>query len=280
MSGSELEIDEHGEVSIINDTEMDDQVILKAIQDQIPELASITWGKNPFDGGKTRRKHVFEQNRYVAPNNIFDEFRLAAHAAKYDDIVSNAVDTTENLAFKRVAVETDSDEENDIWAQIIDEMDLTQRMREMWRDQFIYSQFYFAVLWQTKTFKLKRKGDSGTKRKKQYRDLKVPRGISLLDPTKVIPVGTFMFNQEQLVYIANKDEYEGIENTLFSKNKSNDPIVEQLFVSQWNPTNKQLLDVAALIGESGLERRRLFVLKYGCGYPWLSRRRGRSCSTR
>lgn len=260
MSGSELEIDEHGEVSIINDTEMDDQVILKAIQDQIPELASITWGKNPFDGGKTRRKHVFEQNRYVAPNNIFDEFRLAAHAAKYDDIVSNAVDTTENLAFKRVAVETDSDEENDIWAQIIDEMDLTQRMREMWRDQFIYSQFYFAVLWQTKTFKLKRKGDSGTKRKKQYRDLKVPRGISLLDPTKVIPVGTFMFNQEQLVYIANKDEYEGIENTLFSKNKSNDPIVEQLFVSQWNPTNKQLLDVAALIGESGLERRRLFVL--------------------
>ncbi len=161
MSGTEIELDENGEVVFVNATGFDDDEILAAIKEQAPEIyaevSDLAWARNPFSPTqRSRARTIFEQNRYVAPNNIFDEFRLAAYAAKYDDIVSNAVDTTENLAFKRIAVETDSDMENDIWRQIVDDIDMPQRMREMWRDQFIYSQFYFCAIWHRKSYKVKR----------------------------------------------------------------------------------------------------------------------------
>lgn len=275
IPGTEIEIDENGQVALVNDTDFDESAIQAAIVDQYPELANLDWARSPFAESGARRKTVFEQNRYVAPGNIFAEFDLAAYAAKYDDVVANAAATTENLAFKRVALEVDDDKENDIWAQIADELDLPQRMREMWREQFIYSQFYYAILWHTKDYKVKRKivdaksdvesdGDKPktTRRpKKVFKKIKVPKGITILDPRKVVPVGNFMFNQERLVYIAANGEEKGIRDSLDVNNReATDEIVRQLFEKPWNPSAKELADIRELTGDSSIQRGRLFLL--------------------
>lgn len=265
MSGTEIELDENGEVVFVNETGFDDDEILAAIKEQAPEIyaevSDLAWARNPFSPTqRSRARTIFEQNRYVAPNNIFDEFRLAAYAAKYDDIVSNAVDTTENLAFKRIAVETDSDMENDIWRQIVDDIDMPQRMREMWRDQFIYSQFYFCAIWHRKSYKVKRKSDAGNKSRKEYRNLLVPRAISLLDPLRVIPVGSFLFNQEKLVYIAEVEEAKEISEKMDELNKARDPVVDQMFIGRYEPGPMKLQEIRKLTGQLDLRAEQLFYL--------------------
>ena len=131
-------------------------------------------------------------------------------------------------------------------------MDLSERLREAWRELFILSNAYPAVIFEERTFKPK-----GTNRKK-YRTLKVPTGVSFLDPLKVIPVGNFMFNQEQLVYVADQGEGKQFEETLADKN-STDLIVKQLINGSYKPSKDEAKLITDITGISSLENR-LFLL--------------------
>lgn len=238
--GSEIEIDPEAGIIVINDsgvvsTEEAAQALMNAGRsiDSSPEYAALhRWASN------TRRSrngnNIFHRDKYVNPENMFDKFRVAARAMREDDIVSNVADTTEQIAFKRILMECENEAEQDIWNQIINELNLSERFRECWREFFCISQFYPAVVYGNKTFRV-------GKTKKYFRNLEVPIGITLLDPLKVIPVGNFMFNQEKLVYIASESEMESFD-TLAEKNTS-DLVVSQLLKGKYNPpeAEKKLL---------------------------------------
>ena len=227
--GSEIEFDPEFGISFITEEGVSMTPEIKSEIMNHPEVAAIRrWAVN--SQGSSRRRTIFDRDRYVNPSSIFDKFQIAQQATERDDAVSNVVETTEQLAFKRIAMECDDENEQNIWNQIIDEIDLPERLREGWRELFTISQCYPAVLYTRKTYKVKGKG-----RKKEYKDLIVPQGITYLDPMKVIPVGNFMFNQERLVYLADKTEAQEFD-TLAGYNTS-DLIVNQLIERKYEPWN-------------------------------------------
>lgn len=258
--GSELEFDPEFGVSFINETDVPIADI-KSQLDSMPEVAALRrWSM--MNQGSSRRRTIFDRDRYVSPANIFDKFQIAIAAVENDDAVSNVVETTEQLAFKRIAIECEDEDEQNIWNQISDEIDLSERLRECWREVFTISQAYPSVMYKRKTFKVKGKG-----RKREFKDLIVPVGISYLDPMKVIPVGNFMFNQERLVYLADRQEAQEFD-TLAGYNTS-DLIVDQLIESKYEPWNTgpnkesgrdELRYLMELTGQSNIENR-MYLLR-------------------
>lgn len=255
--GSEFEIDPEYGIAIVNDTDVSTEEIRQAIRTQAPEVAVLQrWVSSNRGFGSSshnRKKTIFDRDKYVTPATIYEKFEVASHASKHDDIVSNVLETTEQLAFKRVALECKDEDEQFVWSRVADDIDLSLRMRECWRELFTISQVYPVVIFGEKNIKVK-----GERRKKEYRKIKVPIGISTLDPMKVIPVGSFWFGQEQLVYIADVGEAKQLEDTL-AKENSTDLVVSQLITKQYFPDKDELLKLQELTGISDL-RSRLFVL--------------------
>jgi hypothetical protein len=257
--GSEFDVDPELGISFINETDVSMGEIRDALE-QVPEYAVLRrWAAT--NQGNTKRRTIFDRDKYVNPNSIFQKFQIAMQAVETDEVVSNVVETTEQLAFKRIAMECEDEDEQNIWNQIVDDIDLPQRLRECWRELFTVSQAYPAVLYGRKNYKVKGKG-----RKKEVKNLLVPVGISLLDPMKVIPVGNFMFNQERLVYLADALEAQEFD-TLAGFNTS-DLIVNQLIESKYEPWNgpnykagrNELRYLMELTGQSNIENR-MYLLR-------------------
>lgn len=235
--------------AIVNATDVPTREIIHAMENQYPEFAVLTrWAQNV----QGRNSGIFQRDRYVTPNCIFDQFKTAADATEHDDVVSGVCEMTEAIAFSSVEIECDDEDEQDIWQQIIDDMELFARMREMWRELFTVSQYYVGILWGTKSYKVRGTTDSGNKKKKSFDNLKVPIGLSILDPMKVAPVGNFMFGQERLAYIANRVEGEAFENVLAGPNTT-DLIVAQLIESRYFAPMEEARYLKDACGASNLQ---------------------------
>lgn len=252
--GTEVVIDPDGNrtATIVNTSGMNSTLVFEAMGQQAPEYAAMSnWLSN------TRRGTggLFERDRYVTPNNVFKVMEVAQDAAENDDVVSGVLESTEAMAFGRMGFAAQDEDEEDIWAQIADDIDLDSRIREMWREMFTVSQFYAAVWWGTKDYKVQGYTKGGVKRKKTYSGLKVPRGITLLDPLKVIPVGNMMFNQEQLCYVASPAEDNSFSQIL--DNRADDSMVRQMIVQKYVPEDRQ---ERMLLANLGADPDRLWVL--------------------
>lgn len=245
---------ETGTTVLLNDTGIDDSQIIAALNDQHPEIAALTrWS------GYTQTRHgtLFERDRYVTPSNIYHQMQVAYDAAENDDVVSGVLETTESLAFSKTDFESEDEDEEDIWNQIAADIDLDRRLREMWREEFTVSQFYCAIWWGRKSYKVRGKSEKGVTRKKRFDNLRVPRGLTLLDPFKVIPVGTLMFGQEQLAYIADRGEDDAINKVL--DGVISDPVISQLIGSPYKPDRVERSSLAGVMPSStGIDR--LFLL--------------------
>ena len=242
--GSEIEYDPEYGIAIINDTEVSTEELRdglrNAVETQSPELAAIRkWATT--SQGTNRKGSIFTRDKFVTPDKMFEKFQLAAEAVRSDDVVSNVVETTEQLAFKRIAFECEDELEEDIWNQIIDDINLSERMREAWREMFTISQCYPAVLFEDKRYK-------ATGSRKQFGKLSVPTGITYLDPLKVIPVGNFMFGQERLVYLADTGEAQNFNETLADANSS-DLVVDQLIQGYYPIEDESKRDEYKLISD-------------------------------
>lgn len=245
-SGSEILYDPDMGVSVVNDTDVPDGEVFKALREQHPELSALArWGSsvsNPGRGGS-----VFDRDRYVTPNKIFEQFKVALDAAESDDVVSNFVETTEALAFNKVHMDTEDPQEEDIWNQIIENMNFDARLREAWRETVVVSQFYAAVYWGRKSFKVRGKTKNGRAARKQFKNLVVPLGITILDPLKVVPVGNFMFGNERLVYVATQNESENIDDVLAGKNTT-DLTMRSMFEGKYEATRAEKKYLSDLTG--------------------------------
>lgn len=248
---------------VVNQSGVDTVTVLRAAADQHPEIAAlqdalVTWTAGPGPGqSHSRAGGLYERDLFVNPTNIFDEMRVASIAAQ-DDIVAAFLDSSEALAFSRMEIECDDEDEMDIWAQIMDDIDIDNRMREIWRDLNIYSQTYVAVWFGRKTYKVRGKSSgSGFRRKKQFANLTVPLGLTTLDPMKVIPVGNFLFQQETLTYYANPTEKDVIDSWLLGDDDSGaDEIIKRLIVAKFEPDYRDRKE----IGNLGIDPNRLYVL--------------------
>lgn len=211
-------------VVLINQTDIADDTLLPELQ-RVPEVAALErW----YQKNNSRKSTgLFQRDMYVSPEAIFDKFKTAYNAVEKDDIVSGVTETTEQLAYKRIALETDNLDEQDIWNQIAEDIDVVNFMREIWREVFAISQAYPAVLYGEKTYRVRGTTQKGNKKKKVYENLRVPIGLTLLDPLKVVPSGNFLFGQEDLIYLASETEIENFDRAL-GDSRSDDQVVNQL----------------------------------------------------
>jgi hypothetical protein len=99
-------------------------------------------------------------------------------------------------------------------------------------------------------YKVSGKSDSGVSRKKTYSNLVVPLGISVLDPLKIVPVGTFLFGQERLAYIASQQQSSKIDESLAGKNTS-DLVLTQLIESKYEIEREEQMLLSEMTGDSG-----------------------------
>lgn len=226
-----------------------------------PEVAAITdWVEDIHShtvGGRRRTTSIFERDRYVTPHSIYAQFRVAADGAESDDAVSGVLESTEGLAFAKMRMESSDEDQEDVWNQVAADLDLDSRLREMWREMFIYSQVVVATYWGRKTYKVRGTTKKEVRRKKTLQ-VNVPLGMTMLDPLKVAPVGNFFFNREKLVYLADADEFQDITDTL--EGRIVDPLISEIMTMRYTPTEKekkQLSDMG-VVDRQGSER--LFLL--------------------
>lgn len=209
---------------------------------------------------------LFFRNRYTMTENIYDQMLQCSDAVEYDEIIGSVCDATEGLAFTDVSFEMIDQDEEDIWQQIAQDLRLTARLREMWREVFKVSQVYVAIDWQQKVYKVRTKqipmGDLETDtplpqagaedlhpsgvpnpgpkkraRRKQYA-VTVPGNLTIIDPTKVLPVGQLVFGQERFAYLATQRESDSF--TAAFNGTKDDPVVTKLFDGPYTPTVQEL----------------------------------------
>lgn len=262
MTGSNVVmVDPELGVQVIDESGLDIEAstVWGAVIGQHPEIAALVrWSANTQGhegGGRGRQASIFERDRYITPSSIFDQFRVARDAAESDDVVSGVLETTESLAFTRMSfLATDTDEE-DVWNQIAADLDLDARLREMWRELFIYSQFYACVWFGRKTYKVRGTTKRGNQKRRVFPGLQVPLGISLLDPLKIVPVGTLLFNQDRLAYVADRSEVDMLEAAANGDAQA-DPLAREIIVGAYEPS---LLEKRQL-EQDGIEVAKLFLL--------------------
>lgn len=245
-------IDSASGAVILNESGLPGSDVVAAFSEQYPEYASLVRWSNQ---AQARPGGLFERDRYVTPDNIYDQMRTSYHAANNDDAVAGVLEMSEALALGRVDFEGEDIDEENIWQQIASDIDLTSRLREMWRESFIVSQFYGITFWALKEYKVTGRSRAGTKRKKSFGSLRVPVGISLLDPLKVIPIGNMLFNQERLAYIASRTEAESFDKVLAGQNTS-DLVVKQMIEAPYVPDEAERL----YLGNLGINPDYLFLL--------------------
>lgn len=230
---------------VVNESDISTQSVYEAMIGPHPEVAQmVKWSiTTQGDRGRSRLGSIFQRDRYVTPERLFDQFRVAYDAVDSDDVVSGVGDSSEALAFNRVSFTALDEDEEDIWNQILFDLDLESRLREMWRELYIASQFYAVTWWGTKSFKVRGTTSQGVKRKKTYDNIVVPLALTILDPTKVVPVGNLMFNQEQLAYIADRTEVDMLDAAVLNDPVA-DPISRQIIIGKYDPSDMERRNLA------------------------------------
>jgi hypothetical protein len=118
------------------------------------ELAAVMdqWTRNVNSQTSMASETLFFRNRYVMTSNVFDQMMQCADAVEHDEVLGAVADTTEGLAFQRIALECADPDQQDVWNQICTQLRLQRRVREIWRELFKSSQAYVGIWWDKKTF--------------------------------------------------------------------------------------------------------------------------------
>ncbi len=244
---TEVMVDRHYGTQVFSEADLPVRQVMDAAMRQSPEIASIIrWTMSTQGiGPEARYGGLWERDRFVTPPIIYDQMRVAHDAVENDDVVSGVLESTEAIAFSKVDFSSEDEDEEDVWGQIAEDIDLDSRMREMWREEFTVSQFYVAVWWGRRSYRVRGRSDKGVQRKRTFDNLKVPTGITLLDPLKVVPVGNLMFNQERLCYIADRTEVDMLDAAVLGDPQA-DEMSRQLIVEKYNPTDMERRNLANL----------------------------------
>lgn len=248
----------------VNETDLGSREIASALEEQHPDFSNVAHAIANQLG--QRQSNIFQRDKYVTPSKIYDQMKLASHAAKYDDVVAGVLETSEAMAFSRVTFECDDMDEQEVWNQLARDLNLDFLLRQMWRESFVVSQFYMAVWPKRKTYELEGIAEKRQRRKKY--ELLVPDAITVLDPLRVVPVGNFVFGREQLAYVAgSRAEAQSFDETLAGTNSS-DLVVRSLFTGRYEASR----DEKKLINDLGFNSEHLFLLNPDIVYRYTDTR--------
>ncbi len=215
----------------------------------------------------TSRASMFDRNVYVPPDNPYEQMRVARIAMAEDDIVSGVADATEALAFHGgLKWESSDPDEADVLNQLSAEINLDGKIREMWRDLFSSDQFIVAKLWDQKQYKVRGATDKGNKKKRSF-DIYVPSKLTLLNSTRIVPVGYGPLRNDNLAWQATKNEIADWK-TNFASAEPIDPLMNVFFTGPYIPGVDEGLELA----EWGVDCERLLAINP----EWVFRH----CSTR
>ena len=217
---------------------------LRALSSWLTDIKPAVAATDIRNGGQ-RSGGIIERDRYVTPNGIFDQFKVARDAGHNDDTVSNTLETTEALVFNSLRIDAEDPDEESVWNQIADEIELEEIVHQMWREMFLYSQFNCAMQWGNREYQVEGKGEKRTRRKK-YKVSTVTR-MSILEQMKVVPVGDFLFGEERLCWVANRSEAESIDNVLAGKNTT-DQTAQTLLTGRADISSTEKGRLAELLG--------------------------------
>ena len=264
----------NGTISYVNESGLPEEAAQNAWDQGITldgrpvkdEIASAidTWSRN-LNSPSIAGGSLFFRNRYTMTENVYDQMLQCADAVEYDEVLGSICDATEGLAFGRLSLEMVDQDQEDVWNQISEDIDLDTRMREMWRELFKISQFYVGIDWQHKTYRVRTSAspiqdleDStyalpgsqpgaedlhstgvpmpGPKRRARRKTfaLTAPAALTIFDPTKILPVGQLLFNQERFAYIATQAEHEAFTKAFNGERIDN--MVLKLLEGPYKPT--------------------------------------------
>lgn len=240
----------------------------RPIRDEIAS-AIDRWTKQ-MGVGSIAQGSLFFRNRFTLTANFFDQIAMCQDAVEYDEILGAICDSTEGLAFGRMTLECLDDDQEDVWNQWKDDVDLDSRFREQWRELFKVSQVYVGMQWSEKIYKVRTKpipdanyddedipadatvgaedlhpsgvpkpGPKKRARRKSFA-LTMPT-FTIIDPAKILPVGQLMFNQERFAYIADDQEDEAFKK-VFS-GETVDPVVTAMIEGPYTPTRQDLAEL-------------------------------------
>jgi hypothetical protein len=233
MNGSEVMVDSDGVSAVLNTSPVGTESVIAAMAAD-PALKSIAdalggWverTRNPYDSPAHRHKHriggLLDRDRWLNPDSAFEKIKLAREAMR-DDIVSTAADGTEAFALSKTGVYADDEDEEDFWNLWAGDINLDDVLRKMWRVLFSDSQCTVLSWWGRRDFPLQGTTESGNQRRKVFTNMLVPVGLTLLDTTKIVPIGNLMFGQERLAYRPTPQEALRIENVLFHRDNPDAP---------------------------------------------------------
>jgi hypothetical protein len=233
-------------MDVVNHTNIPVEEVVAALTDDDRRVfaAMSDWATSTQPGYKARNGGLFQRDRYITPSNIKDQMKLAYAAVEQDDIVSGVAESTEALAFSDCSFVADDEDDQDIYNQIAADIDLDSRLREMWQQLFAVSQFYVAVWWETKTYTVRGETEKGNARRKTM-TLKVPVSLTLLDPLKIVPIGSTLFGKERLAYCASREEHVKFKNIMSEQRTDQDAIVERLITKQYIPSPDERKELVA-----------------------------------
>lgn len=286
MNPVDVHTDNIGGVAVINATDVGEGEIRGALSRSTHEWArpivdALTkWTSNAQGiSWRGRVGNYYERDRYLCPIRTFDQIRTA-RLAMHDDVVEGVADTTEAVLFKTMSVFSTDEDQQDIWNQWIDEdqVDLATRFREGWRQLYTDSQVVFGMLWGRRSYTVRGATESGRPRRKPFLNLRVPTAMTVFDTTKVVPVGTTLFERERLAYVADDGEDDTFSRMLRLRDQramrfsgvvpsdngppAGDDLVEALIERPYAPNEIEREELM----EEGISPDRLYLLRPGSAF--------------
>ena len=196
---------------------------------------------------------MFDRGMFTPPDNIYDEMRAARNAVRYDDVVSGVAEITEAFAFSGIKWESKDPDVSDFFNQLAATLDMDSVIRRIWREEYQCSQAIVAMTWGSKTYTLKGLTPEGKKRKKKL-SAYVPTSVTVLDSTKVIPVGRGPLNVEMLAWQATAWEIGAWQQVL--NGERFDPTMADFFVGKYTPDRDEEMELREL----GVDPTRLLLM--------------------
>ncbi|MGZ4745716.1 MAG: hypothetical protein ACXVYY_01400 [Oryzihumus sp.] len=212
----------------------EDGDVRKTVRELGSALADFVNSRRAVQG----RGSLFSRGAYTPPDNVYAEMATARNAMASDDVVSATAEITEGMAFEGVKFESPDMDETDIFNQIARTVNLDNYCRQVWREEFATSQAVTASWWAYKEFTVRGKSDKGVKRKKKM-TVYCPQTLTILDGTKVVPIGSPFSGVDRLAWHATQDEFTAYQNAA-------DPLLQRYCIGHYDPPEAEASQLAAL----------------------------------
>lgn len=200
---------------------------------------------------------LYNRTAYVAPDSHYELLKTARKAVENDDVVGGVCDVTEGLILQGVQWESGEPDDTDVFNQISRDLNLDQFARQWHREEFIHSEVVIGMWWGRRSYTLRGKTSSGTKRKKKV-SITCPVAMTFLDPTKVVPLKPGPFGQDRLAWYATKAEYAAAVASY--DNAFGDAVLREFTLGPVPSLGKEEEEY---LGSIGIDHRRLLLINPG-----------------